>query len=63
MPLWASLFTTCLAVDTNGWAAPQYVKEGDKVKTVNTWGKRDKDATGFAPAAPVNFMAHLSFTF
>lgn len=49
--------------DTNGWAAPQYVKEGDKVKTVNTWGKRDKDATGFAPAAPANFMAHLSFTF
>ena len=49
--------------DNNGWAAPQYVKEGDKVKTVNTWGKRDKDATGFAPAAPANFMAHLSFTF
>lgn len=50
--------------DNNGWAAPQFVKDGKGgVKAVNEWGLRDMDAVGFAPSAPFNFMAHLSLNF
>ena len=50
--------------DNNGWAAPQFVKDGKGgVKAVNNWGLRDHDAAGFAPSAPFNMMAHLSINF
>ncbi len=50
--------------DNNGWAAPQFVKNGNGgVKAVNEWGLRDMDAAGFAPSAPFNLMAHLSVNF
>jgi iron complex outermembrane receptor protein len=50
--------------DNNGWAAPQFVKDGNGgVKAVNEWGLRDMDAAGFAPSAPFNLMAHLSVNF
>lgn len=49
--------------DNNGWAAPQFVKNGNGVKAVNTWGARDYYAAGFAPSAPFNAMAHLSIDF
>lgn len=49
--------------DNNGWAAPQYRLENNKLTAVNTWGPRDKDAVGFAPSAPFNCMAHLSLNF
>ncbi|MBQ7419111.1 MAG: TonB-dependent receptor [Prevotella sp.] len=50
--------------DNNGWAAPQFVKDGNGgVKAVNEWGLRDMDAAGFAPSAPFNLMAHLSINF
>ena len=50
--------------DNNGWAAPQFVKDGNGgVKAVNEWGLRDQDAVGFAPSAPFNLMAHLSVSF
>ena len=50
--------------DNNGWAAPQFVKDGQGgVKAVNGWGLRDMDAVGFAPSAPFNMMAHLSVNF
>ncbi|MBQ2209584.1 MAG: TonB-dependent receptor [Prevotella sp.] len=50
--------------DNNGWAAPQFVKDGKGgVKAVNNWGLRDQDAAGFAPSAPFNMMAHLSINF
>lgn len=50
--------------DNNGWAAPQYRKQSDgSVTAVNTWGCRDAYAVGFAPSAPINFMAHLSINF
>ena len=49
--------------DNNGWAAPQFVKDGTGIKAVNTWGIRDQDAVGFAPSAPFNMMAHLSVNF
>ena len=50
--------------DNNGWAAPQFVKDGNGgVKAVNEWGLRDMDAVGFAPSAPFNLMAHLSINF
>ena len=50
--------------DNNGWAAPQFVKDGNGgVKAVNEWGLRDMDAAGFAPSAPFNMMAHLSINF
>lgn len=49
--------------DNNGWAAPQFVSDGNTLKAVNTWGTRDMDAAGFAPSAPFNVMAHLSLDF
>ena len=50
--------------DNNGWAAPQFVKDGNGgVKAVNEWGIRDSGAAGFAPSAPFNVMAHLSVNF
>ena len=49
--------------DNNGWAAPQFVKDGQGVKVVNEWGLRDQDAAGFAPSAPFNMMAHVSINF
>ena len=50
--------------DNNGWAAPQFVKDGNGgIKAVNEWGLRDMDAAGFAPSAPFNMMAHLSINF
>ncbi len=49
--------------DNNGWAAPQFVKDGNGVKAVNEWGVRDMDAAGFAPSAPFNMMAHVSINF
>ena len=50
--------------DNNGWAAPQFVKDGNGgVKAVNEWGLRDMDAAGFAPSAPFNWMAHVSINF
>ena len=50
--------------DNNGWAAPQFRQDADgKVYAVNTWGTRDSGAVGFAPSAPFNFMAHISFNF
>lgn len=49
--------------DNNGWAAPQFVKEGNTVKAINEWGTRDMDAAGFAPSAPFNMMAHVSINF
>ncbi len=49
--------------DNNGWAAPQYRLVNGTLTAVNTWGNRDKDAAGFAPSAPFNWMAHLSINF
>ena len=50
--------------DNNGWAAPQFVKDGNGgVKAINEWGLRDMDAAGFAPSAPFNWMAHVSINF
>lgn len=50
--------------DTTGWAAPQYEKNtAGQIMAVNRWGKRDQEAAGFAPAAPFNWMAHLSISF
>ena len=54
--------------DTNGWASPSYTMKGGQVTAYNAchdiYGDlRDKGAVGFAPAAPFNFMAHLSVNF
>ena len=49
--------------DNNGWAAPQYRLVNGTLTAVNTWGNRDKDAAGFAPSAPFNWMVHLSVNF
>ncbi len=54
--------------DTNGWAAPAYKMQGGQVVAYNgsyaTDGALcDQWAVGFAPAAPFNFMAHLSVDF
>ena len=50
--------------DNNGWAAPQFQRDSNgEVMAVNTWGKRDAEAAGFAPSAPFHFMAHLSLNF
>ena len=51
--------------DTNGWAAPAYKQRPDgTVMAYNgSGGTRDQWAAGFAPAAPFNFMAHLSLNF
>lgn len=50
--------------DTNGWAAPSYKLNGGQVEAYNgAGGVRDQWAVGFAPAAPFNFMAHLSLNF
>lgn len=49
--------------DTNGWVAPSYVMTADKqIQAVNT-EVRDRYVVGRAPAAPFNFMAHLSLNF
>ena len=50
--------------DTNGWAASSYKLNGGQVVAYNgAGGVRDQWAVGFAPAAPFNFMAHLSLNF
>ena len=50
--------------DNNGWGAPQIAKTKDgSVIAFNDWGTRDKEAAGFAPSAPFNWMAHLSINF
>ena len=54
--------------DTNGWAAPAYKMQGGEVVAYNgsyaTDGAlQDQWAAGFAPAAPFNWMAHLSVNF
>ena len=50
--------------DTSGWAAPSYKLNGGQVVAYNgAGGVRDQWAVGFAPAAPFNFMAHLSLNF
>lgn len=54
---------TAAEYDNNGWAAPQYKVEGGKLTAYNAWNTRDRDAAGFAPSAPFNFMAHLSLNF
>ena len=48
--------------DNNGWAAPAFVKQGDKVIATG-WGESDQYEAGFAPSAPFNLMAHLSVNF
>lgn len=53
--------------DTNGWAAPSYRMNGTVVEAYNpntAYGAvGDQWATGFAPSAPFNFMAHLALSF
>ena len=54
--------------DTNGWAAPKYhIVDGRTVAYNGSYfkdgGIRDQWGAGFAPAAPFNFMAHLSLNF
>lgn len=64
MTIGVSLYNIFAAkYDNNGWAAPQFVKEGNTVKAINEWGTRDMDAAGFAPSAPFNMMAHVSINF
>jgi iron complex outermembrane receptor protein len=48
--------------DNNGWAAPAYEKENDKVVATG-WDTSDLYEAGFAPSAPFNMMAHLSVNF
>ena len=50
--------------DNNGWAAPQIATNSKgNIVVFNDWGTRDKDAAGFAPSAPFNFMSHISINF
>lgn len=48
--------------DNNGWAAPSFKKDaqGNVVATDDGGGQYN---AGFAPQAPINFMANLSLTF
>lgn len=48
--------------DNNGWAAPAYTKQGDRVIATG-WSESDQYEAGFAPSAPFNMMAHLSVNF
>ena len=48
--------------DNNGWAAPAYTKQGDRVIATG-WSESDQYDAGFAPSAPFNLMAHLSVNF
>ena len=48
--------------DNNGWAAPAYTKQGDKVVATG-YSASDQYEAGFAPSAPFNMMAHLSINF
>ena len=48
--------------DNNGWAAPAYTKQGDRVIATG-WSESDQYEAGFAPSAPFNVMAHLSVNF
>ena len=48
--------------DNNGWAAPAYTRQGDKVIATG-WSESDQYEAGFAPSAPFNVMAHLSVNF
>ncbi|MBO5592780.1 MAG: TonB-dependent receptor [Prevotella sp.] len=48
--------------DNNGWAAPAYTKQGDRVIATG-WSESDQYDAGFAPSAPFNMMAHLSVNF
>ena len=43
--------------DNNGWAAPAFTQQGDKVIATG-WGESDQYEAGFAPSAPFNMMAH-----
>jgi iron complex outermembrane receptor protein len=54
--------------DTNGWASPKYHTVNGQTVAYNgsclaDGAVRDQWAVGFAPAAPFNFMAHLSVNF
>ena len=48
--------------DNNGWAAPAFTQQGDKVIATG-WGESDQYEAGFAPSALFNMMAHLSVNF
>ena len=48
--------------DNNGWAAPSFKKDAQG-NVVATYGKNGQYMAGFAPQAPINFMANLSLTF
>ena len=48
--------------DNNGWAAPAYTKQGDRVIATGR-SESDQYEAGFAPSAPFNVMAHLSVNF
>jgi len=48
--------------DNNGWAAPAYTKQGDRVIATG-WSESDQYEAGFAPSAPFNLMAYLSVNF
>ena len=47
--------------DNNGWAAPSFKK--DAAGKVVAYTDADQYEAGFAPSAPINFMAHLSLNF
>lgn len=46
--------------DNNGWAAPYFTKDSSGKIVCTSW---DEYEAGFAPSAPINAMAHLSFEF
>lgn len=48
--------------DNNGWAAPGFKKDAQG-NVVATDGGEGQYNAGFAPQAPINFMANLSLTF
>ena len=48
--------------DNNGWAAPGFKKDAQGNVVATDAGKGQYQA-GFAPQAPINFMANLSLTF
>jgi len=46
--------------DNNGWAAPYFTKDSSGKLVCTSY---DENEAGFAPSAPINAMAHLSFEF
>jgi iron complex outermembrane receptor protein len=46
--------------DNNGWTAPGYQLKNGKVEA---YCVDDLYEAGFAPSAPFNWMAHISFNF